>query len=427
MVLTTVTNEVGNREAQLLSEIERLRNENDYLKRANQELQIYLTTVIEGGDAIAAQLHYANQKLQAEIEERERTQISLQIAEEKYRSIFENATEGIFQTSASGRYLMANPALARIYGYDSPAELLTTITNIGEQLYVQPRRRDELIAYLTRFESVCGFESQVYCKNGSIIWISEDVRVVRDHTNKVIRYEGSVRDITELKTTEAELRRQRLRAEHLLLNVLPQRISERLKRHERTIADSFSEVTVMFADIAGFTQLSGLVSPVELVALLNRIFSTFDQLTDRYQLEKIKTIGDSYMVVGGLPKPRPDHMRAIANMALEMLDVIKTFHTPDNRPIDLRIGIHSGPVVAGVIGTRKFTYDLWGDTVNIASRMEYHGAENRIQVTEVIYQALKDVFEFESRGAIEVKGKGLMNTYWLIGKKMHRSATTTLA
>ncbi len=417
MVLTTVTNDVGNREAQLLSEIERLRKENDYLKRANQELQIYLTTVIEGGDAIAAQLHYANQKLQAEIEEREQAQISLQIAEEKYRSIFENATEGIFQASPSGRYLMANPALAKIYGYDSPTELLTTITDIGQQLYVQPRRRDELIAYLTRFESVSGFESQVYCKNGAIIWISEDIRVIRDHSGKVIRYEGSVRDITELKTTEAELRRQRLRAEHLLLNVLPQRISERLKRQERTIADSFSEVTVMFADIAGFTELSGIVSPVELVALLNRIFSAFDQLTDRYQLEKIKTIGDSYMVVGGLPKPRPDHMRAIASMALDMLDVIKTFTTPDHRPIDLRIGIHSGPVVAGVIGTRKFTYDLWGDTVNIASRMEHHGEENRIQVTEVIYQALKDVFEFESRGRIEVKGKGWMNTYWLIGKQ----------
>ncbi len=343
--------------------------------------------------------------------------VELQQAEEKYRSIFENATEGIFQTSPDGRYLNANPALAKLYGYESPQELIDSITDIGSQIYVQPRRRDELLAYLSRFEFAEGFESEVYRKDGSTIWISEDVRTIRDQTGQVLRYEGSIRDITDLKTTEEELRRQRLRAERLLLNVLPQRIAERLKRNETTIADSFANVSVLFADIAGFTQLAATTNPAAVVELLNAIFSAFDQLSDRYGLEKIKTIGDSYMVVGGLPKIQADHEAAIANMALDMLEVIKTFKTPGQQPIALRIGINVGPVVAGVIGTRKFTYDIWGDTVNTANRMEYHGEEGRIQVTEVIYERLRDRFEFQRRGLIEVKGKGQMPTYWLVGRK----------
>jgi len=339
----------------------------------------------------------------------------LQQTEAKYRSIFENAAEGIFQTAPDGHYLSANPALAELYGYDSPDELIANVTNVSQQLYVQPRRRDELNAYLKRFDSVSGFESQACRKDGSVIWISESVRVIRDASGEVNHYEGTVRDITDLKTTEEELRQQRQLSERLLLNILPQRIAERLKRGQTTIADSFADATVLFADLVGFTRLATELSPAELVSLLNQIFSRFDKLVDRHRVEKVKTIGDAYMAVGGVPHSQGNHVAAIANLALEMQQAIGKFITPDQHPMTLRIGIHTGAVVAGVIGSRKFIYDLWGDAVNVASRMESQGEAGRIQVTEAVYNRLHRNYQFEPRGAIEVKGKGAMTTYWLLG------------
>ena len=341
----------------------------------------------------------------------------LQQAEEKYRAIFENAAEGIFQITLKGSYLSANPALAKLYNYASPDELIAGITNLSQQVYVQPRRRDEMIAYLTRFGSVEGFESEVYRQDGSTIWISENVRAVHDADGVLLYYEGSARNITDRKTAEDELRQQRLMSERLLLNVLPQPIAERLKRGETNIADSFPAATVLFADIVNFTGLSSHIAPVELVGLLNRVFSVFDKLADRYQLEKIKTIGDAYMVVGGVPTETSDHVEAIATMALGMMRATNRFKTRNKQPIRLRIGIHTGPVVAGVIGSRKFTYDLWGDTVNVASRMESQGELGRIQVSEAVYEKLSDRFTLAPRAPLDVKGKGLMHTYWLLGKK----------
>jgi len=217
---------------------------------------------------------------------------------------------------------------------------------------------------------------------------------------------------TALQRLEAE----QGKSERLLLNILPQAIANRLKQGTSTIAESFADVTVLFADIVGFTELSARISPTELVELLNQIFSTFDLLAERHNLEKIKTIGDAYMVVGGLPKPQVDHIEAIADMALDMLIEISRFSTSSGETFNIRIGINTGPVVAGVIGTKKFIYDLWGDTVNIASRMESHGIPGCIQVSEATYERLRDKFHFEPRGAIYVKGKGDMNSYLLKGK-----------
>ncbi|MEB3279551.1 MAG: adenylate/guanylate cyclase domain-containing protein [Lyngbya sp.] len=205
------------------------------------------------------------------------------------------------------------------------------------------------------------------------------------------------------------------KSERLLLNILPEPIAFRLKNKPGTIADNFEEVTVLFADIAGFTQLSAKISPIELVNLLNEIFSEFDQITTQNKLEKIKTIGDAYLVVGGLPKPRRDHAEAIAKSALEMQKKLIEFNQKNHQNLQIRIGINTGPVVAGVIGAKKFIYDLWGDTVNIASRMESHGIIGEIQVTETTYQHLKDKYKFEKRGLINVKGKGEMSTYLLKG------------
>ena len=198
---------------------------------------------------------------------------------------------------------------------------------------------------------------------------------------------------------------------------MPSEIVHRMKYEADSITVSFAALTVLFADIVGFTELSCCVSPVELVKLLNRIFSTFDLLAEKHELEKIKTIGDAYMVVGGLPTPRADHAEAIAEMALDMQQAITDFSAKTGETFSIRIGINTGPVVAGVIGIKRFIYDLWGDTVNTASRMESHGIPGYIQVTAVTYELLKDLYWFEERGPIQIKGKGEMITYLLTGSK----------
>ncbi|MGK7926557.1 MAG: adenylate/guanylate cyclase domain-containing protein [Spirulina sp.] len=220
----------------------------------------------------------------------------------------------------------------------------------------------------------------------------------------------------KLERERAKLAAEQERSEKLLRNILPDSIACRLKYESQTIADSFSNVTVLFADLVGFTEFSARISATELVELLNQIFSRFDRLVEKHGLEKIKTIGDAYMVVGGLPEEREDHVLAIANMAIEMQFALNQFNQQSQYNLNLRIGIHTGEVVAGVIGLKKFAYDLWGDTVNTASRMESHGLPGHIQVSEITYQHLQDRYLLKERGTISVKGKGEMKTYLLIGK-----------
>lgn len=202
------------------------------------------------------------------------------------------------------------------------------------------------------------------------------------------------------------------RSERLLLNILPVPIAARLKRGE-TIADYFPSASVLFADIANFTPLSAALSPEEIVGLLNEVFSYFDKLVEKYNLEKIKTIGDCYMVAAGVPVPRDDHAKVIVNMALEMQRYVKE-HKFLDRVLSFRIGVHSGPLVAGIIGEKKFIYDLWGDSVNTASRMETHGMIGAIQITRATYDLVKDEFECISMGTIEVKGKGQMEVWKIL-------------
>jgi PAS domain S-box-containing protein len=525
--------------------------------------------------------------------------LSTQSAEEKFRSIYENSTDGIFQTTPDGKYISANPTLARIYGYSSPEELIASIDDIKLKVYVDPNRRSEFIAAMEKHNTISQFESQVYRKDGSITWISENARAVKDDKGVLLYYEGTVEDIAQRKLTEgilqeseiklrlqqlalmelskchplyegdldaalreitetaaftlgvervsvwfynedasklhcvdlyqlssnqhaknfelsesdypgyfkaletaeraiaandahtdprtcefaasylpslgiysmldvpirlgkrtvgvlchehvgyprewtlqeenfasylgymaslameasdrkkaqAALRLEQEKAEALLLNILPEPIAQRLKQQQGSIADSFDQVSVLFADIVGFTQLSSQISAEELVNLLNQIFSAFDHLVDRHGLEKIKTIGDAYMVVSGLPIPRGDHAEAIAEMALDMQQAVINFTNTTGIALNIRIGIHSGPVVAGVIGIKKFIYDLWGDTVNIASRMESQGIPGHIQVTGFTYELLQHKYHFQHRGIIQVKGKGEMKTYLLNERK----------
>ena len=207
------------------------------------------------------------------------------------------------------------------------------------------------------------------------------------------------------------------RSERLLLNILPAAIADQLRAGVTTIAESQPDVSVLFADIVGFTPLSEALEAPALVDLLNEVFIVFDDLAEAAGLEKIKTIGDAYMVVGGLPTPRADHLEAVLGLALAMRHAITFVETPHGGALQLRIGIDTGPVVAGVIGRRKFSYDVWGDTVNTASRMESHGVAGRIQVTERVARAAWQHFDFETRGSVEIKGKGAMTTFLLVGAR----------
>jgi len=222
----------------------------------------------------------------------------------------------------------------------------------------------------------------------------------------------------ELLLVQAEaLEVERQRSERLLANILPTDIALRLKEEERSIADGFEEVTVLFADIVGFTKMSAEMSPSALVAVLDQIFSTFDELADRHGLEKIKTIGDAYMVASGLPVARVDHADAMAEMALGMQRLVRELSVTLDRPLAIRIGLNSGPVVAGVIGKRKFIYDLWGDTVNTASRMESLAPEGAIQVTRATFELLKERYDLRPNPPMHVKGKGMMESWLLVGPR----------
>ncbi len=217
------------------------------------------------------------------------------------------------------------------------------------------------------------------------------------------------------------LRAEQEKSERLLENVLPKEIATALKDRHGTIADSFDSVSILFADIVGFTALSDELSPTQMVELLNEVFSHFDRLVEKYDLEKIRTIGDNYMVVSGAPHPRPDHAPTLARLALEMRAYVEQY-AYDSKRLNFRIGIGSGPVVAGVIGRQKFHYDVWGDAVNMASRMESLGLPGKIQITRETYELIKDEFVCEPRGKVAVKGKGERETWFLLETRDERLA-----
>ena len=225
-----------------------------------------------------------------------------------------------------------------------------------------------------------------------------------------------------VKQRTRELIEEKHTSERLLLNVLPLPIADRLKNGESLIVDRFDSVTVLFADIVGFTALSSRTTPEKLVTMLNEVFSAFDKLAEKHGLEKIKTIGDAYMIVAGIPTPMADHSIAMAHMAIDMIAAITEYATRTRSDLSIRIGINSGSVVAGVIGQKKFIYDLWGDTVNVAARMESTGVAGRIHLSEATSVLLRDEFELEPRGQIEIRGKGMMTTYMLVGPRPHDPA-----
>lgn len=230
--------------------------------------------------------------------------------------------------------------------------------------------------------------------------------------------------LRDTQRAEAVMEAEYERSEALLANMLPGSIAERLKSSSRSvIADKYDEVSVLFADIVGFTERASTTTPADLVRFLNRLYGAFDELVDKHGLEKIKVSGDSYMVVSGVPRARPDHAFALADFALDMANVAAALKDPHGDAVALRMGMACGPVVAGVVGSRRFFYDVWGDAVNVASRMESTDSAGRIQVPEAMYERLKNEFVLQERGRIEVKGKGVMRTWYLIGRKAAEEPT----
>jgi adenylate cyclase len=224
--------------------------------------------------------------------------------------------------------------------------------------------------------------------------------------------------VREIVRAEAAMELEYERSEALLANILPASVADRLKDPARNIiADKYDDASVLFADIAGFTERASEMEPDQLILFLDKLYGDFDALVDKHGLEKIKVSGDSYMVVSGVPQPRADHVEALAALALDMAEAASLLKDSRGDALPLRIGLASGPVVAGVVGSRRFFYDVWGDAVNVASRMETTDSVGRIQVPEDVYRRLKDDFVLQERGVVQVKGKGVMRTWYLIGRK----------
>jgi class 3 adenylate cyclase len=306
---------------------------------------------------------------------------------------------------------------------------ISVATNGRQALEVAGRVRPDLILLDVVMPEMDGFEA---CRRLKASEATRDIPVIfltaRTETADIVKgFELGALDYVPkpfnapelLARVNTHLTIDRLHRENerLLLSILPESVAERLKSGDAGIADHFPEVSVLFADIVDFTVMSSGMSPKPLVSLLDELFTQFDELARRYRVEKIKTIGDCYMAVCGVPDPRPDHATALAEMALEMIECLKQFNASRGASIQLRVGLNLGPVVAGVIGRSKFIYDLWGDTVNTASRMESTGLPDRVQVTESMQRALATEFELTERGEVEVKGKGKLKTWLLVGRK----------
>lgn len=362
-----------------------------------------------------------------DISDRKQAEAALQEKEQYLRLILDNIPQQVFWKDTNLVFLGCNQNWAAAAQLGDPDQIvgktdfdLLSDSAIAEQFRAQDRHIIE-----TDTPQLHIIAPKVRSLDGKKTWLDISKIPIHDADQNVIGILGVIEDITLRKQAEEALALEQERSEKLLLNVLPQAIADQLKQSldllqerssEALIAKTYDEVTVLFTDIVSFTNLSTNVSAADLVGLLNRIFLVFDDLCEKHGIEKIKTIGDAYLAVGGLPNPDADHAAAIANMALDIQQEIAQFRTHEGHAIAVRVGINTGSVIAGVIGKKKFTYDLWGDTVNIANRMESHGIPGKIQVTESTYQRLKDRYQFEKRGVIDVKGKGEMATYWLLGK-----------
>lgn len=319
--------------------------------------------------------------------------------------------------------IQALTAILKEQGYQ-----ISAATNGRQALEVLERVRPDLILLDVMMPEMDGFEVCTHLKASSewhdipIIFITaktDTADIVRGFELGAVDYVGKPFNAHELLArvnTHLSIDRLRRENERLLLNILPAPIADRLKSGDEHIADNFAEATVLFADIVDFTQLAGSMPAEAVVEMLNDLFTRFDLAARELNIEKIKTIGDAYMAVCGLPDPCENHIEQMMAMSVRMIQISREFSAERGISVRLRIGVNTGPVVAGIIGRRKFIYDLWGDTVNLASRMESHGIPDAVQVTRPVFEKMREKYTFEERGAIEVKGKGAIET-WILHHK----------
>lgn len=367
--------------------------------------------LVEVVSAVAAQLGTVIKQKKAEA--------ALRDKERYLRLIIDNIPQQIFWKDTNSVFVGCNKNWANAAELEHPEAVvgMTDYDLIANPIQAENYRAQDRRIMETDQAEFHIVETKQKNLEGQNILLDVNKIPIHDSEGNVIGILGVLEDITQRQQAETALRVEQEKSERLLLNVLPKAIADQLKQDNSAIAEQFKEVTIMFADIVDFTPLASKVSPTELVNLLNEIFSSFDKLAEQHNLEKIKTIGDAYMVVGGVPTVQSNHAEAVAEMALDMQEKISQFKRDNHEPFQLRIGINTGSVIAGVIGIKKFSYDLWGDAVNLASRMETQGIAGSIQVTAATYQYLKDKYLFEKRGTLLVKGRGEMITYWLKGRK----------
>ncbi len=282
----------------------------------------------------------------------------------------------------------------------------------GVDYITKPFESKEILVRIENQLTIMGLQAKLVNQN---LHLRKEISARIKAEDELLQLNADLEKRVEERTWQLNIERDR--SEKLLLNILPSPIIEQLKHSQQSIAEDIKDVSILFADIVGFTEISHKHSSREMVTLLNKVFTSFDQLAEKHGLEKIKTIGDAYLVVGGLPGSCGDHAHAVAEMALVMIGKTNELSEELKIPIKIRVGINSGPVTAGVIGEKRFVYDLWGDSVNIASRMESYGLAGEIQVSETTYERLKGDYEFEERGIIEIKGKGKMKTHFLKKRK----------
>ena len=380
----------------------------DAFTEMNQQIQQNQQNFEAYSQALQQQLEEKTDQLEKEMRDRHIVEQQLHTSERKMRAFFEAMNDIILVLDTDGNFEIAPTNPSVLYHPDTDIIGLTI-----EHFFIEENFQSlqEKIQRVLETNQTFNFDYRLTVDTEEK-WFAARVSPMSE--NSVI---WVARDISDRKEAELALHIAQQQSESLLLNILPKTIAEQLKQSTDAIAEHFDEVSILFSDIVGFTPLSARLSPIDLVKLLNDMFSKFDKLAEKYQLEKIKTIGDAYMVAAGLPLRRENHAQAIAEMALDMQDSIHQFCRDNREEFQIRIGIHSGPVVAGVIGKKKFIYDLWGDTVNVASRMESSGTPGKIQISSDTYELLKNRYIVEKRGQISVKGKGEMITYWLVGRK----------
>lgn len=343
-------------------------------------------------------------------------------SQERFRQVTDTIDQVFWMTDPSKeQQLFISKAYETVWGRslrslrDDPTTFLVAI---------HPDDRQRVIDALPlQVEGKYDIEYRVIGRSdGCTRWVRDRAFPVRDATGRIYRVVGTATDVTEQKRLMQELTAERDRAETLLQNILPASIIDELQRRGRQgdarqiLGKRIEHASVLFADIVGFTAMAARHDAGRVVTLLNDLFSVFDHLVGDFGLEKIKTIGDCYMLAGGVPDEQPGHERAVADVALEMLDQVRLFNERTGESLGIRIGIHAGPLLAGVIGVKKFVFDVWGDTVNIASRMESHGLPGRVHVTEDYFVRLRDEFVGEPRGEISVKGRGAISTYMLVSR-----------